>query len=50
MIGKMKPNRTVRMAELKLAKPKAIKSALGRREKRSSERHCLFQKWSGKEI
>lgn len=28
MMGKMKPNRVSRMAEVKLGKPKAIKSAL----------------------
>jgi hypothetical protein len=38
------------MAEVKLGKPKAIKSAMRRREKRRSERHGLSQKRSGKEI
>lgn len=46
----MKPSRVVRMAEVKLGKPKAIKSAMRRREKRRSERHGLSQKRSGKEI
>lgn len=49
MMGKMKPNRMVRMAEIKLGKPKAILSAFGRT--RSSARHLpaleAFWKRSG---